>query len=163
MPFSQQHFDMLSEMGIPMWVERSRTQAMAEPESLTKDNAEPSAQAQALPETRWLICVETSQLTTAEEQLLNAICKACHIPTKERALITEPQLSELPDFSHQTRRVLCLSPALWPTIQGAFASVEEAIIIADEMHLIASPSLSQMLSDARSKATLWSRIKHYVD
>ncbi len=160
MPFSQQHFSMLSEMGIPMWVERSRVETVTEPESV--DDAEVSSKVQALPDTRWLICVETSQLTSAEEHLLNAICKACHIPSNDRALITKPQINELPAISHQSRRVLCLSPTLWSTIQGAFASVEEAIIIDDGMHIIASPSLSQMLSDTRLKAKLWSRLKDYV-
>lgn len=160
MPFSQQHFSMLNEMGIPMWVERSRVEAVRALEP--GDGAEVSSQVQALPDTRWLICVETDQLTSAEQHLLKAICKACQIPTNDWALISRPQISELPTINHQSRRVLCLSPTLWSTIQGAFASVEEAIIIDNEMHLIASPSLSQMLSETRLKATLWSRLKSYA-
>lgn len=162
MSYSQRQFELLSEMGIPVWVQRSPAQATCD-ETDASVVEEQSVATQALPTARWLVCVENTRLTAAETDLLSAICKACHISSDEWAFVSEPQLAELPDIRQQSRRVLCLAPVLWPSIQAAFATVEEAVIEADALHVIASPSLSEMLTDTRLKATLWSRIKNYVD
>lgn len=158
MSFTQQHLEVLSEMGIPVWVRRTSPTARTA-SSHTGNTAVTST---ALPETRWLICVESTELTSAEMHLLKAICQACRIPADDWALITQAQIADLPAVSDQPRRVLCLAPALWSAIQSTFATAEEQVVTVDAMHLIASPSLAEMLADAREKARLWSRIKAYA-
>lgn len=162
MAFSQQHLEILSEMGIPVWVRRSSSAAQAETPTHIENAETTAVTSTALPETRWLICVESTELTSAEMHLLKAICQACRIPVNDWALITQAQIAELPGVSDQSRRVLCLASNLWSSIQSVFATTETQLFIVDAMHLIASPSLAEMLADTRAKALLWSRLKAYA-